>query len=58
MVFLQDKHRHQFKVKLVFKPAVLFESHYKKVINLCSVSRDITPTFKILAYRSKHDFQF
>ncbi len=58
MVFSQKKHRRQFKVDLVIKPALLFESHYKKVINLDSILDGIIPAFQILPYRSKHDFQF
>ena len=58
MVFSQKKHRSQFKVDLVFKPALLFESNYKKVVNLDSILDGIIPAFQILPYRSKHDFQF
>ena len=58
MVFLQKKHRCQFKVDLVIKPALLFESHYKKVINLRSILDGIFSEFQILPYWSKHDFQF
>jgi hypothetical protein len=44
-------------VDLVFKPALLFESNYKKVVNLDSILDGIIPAFQILPYRSKHDFQ-
>ena len=59
MVFSQEKHRYQFKVDLVFKPALLFESNYKKVVNLYSILDGIFNTFQIfLPNRSIHDFQF
>ena len=47
MVFSQKKHRHQFKVDLVFKPGLLFESNYKKVVNLDSILEGIIPAFQI-----------
>jgi len=34
-------------VDLVFKPALLFESNYKKVVNLDSILDGIMPAFQI-----------
>ena len=47
MVFLREKHRCQFKVDLVIKPALLFESNYKKVVNLYSILDGKIPAFQI-----------
>ena len=53
MVFSQKKHRRQFKVDLVIKPALLFESHYKKVINLDSILDGIILAFQIFTLQEQ-----
>ena len=52
-MFSQEKLSRQFKVDLVIKPALLFESHYKKVINLDSILDGIIPAFQIFTLQEQ-----